>query len=84
MAAAIGIAKLPRFNAEAPESFEDGRLPLAESARRIAGGDRLFGRDLWLGGLILTKPSQDTGEHQAELFRLEHAQFSYRSDARIR
>ena len=43
-----------------------------------------FEHDLWLGGLILTKPSQDTGEHQAELIRLEHPQLSHGSHVRIR
>jgi hypothetical protein len=52
-------------------------------ARKVNDGDQLFGHDLWLGDLISTKPSQDPGEHQTELIRLEHTQFSYRSHVRI-
>jgi hypothetical protein len=62
LAAAIEAAKLSRFNAEAPENLEDGLLPPAELARKIADGDRFFRHYLWLGDSILTKPSQDTGE----------------------
>jgi len=72
LAAAIRVAKLSRFNAEAPEDLEDGLLPLAELARKVDDGDQFLGHYLYPGGLILTKPSQDTGEHQAELIRLEY------------
>ena len=84
LAATIRAAKLSRFNAEAPEDLEDGLLSLAALARKVGDGDQSFGHDLWPGGLILTKPSQDTGEHQTELIRLEHPQFSYGSDLWIR
>jgi predicted transcriptional regulator len=49
-------------------------------ARKVADGYPFFRHDLWPGGLILTKPSQDAGEHQTELIRLERPQFSYGSD----
>ena len=84
MAGTIGAAKLSRFNAEAPENLEDGLLPPAELARKVADGDQFFRHYLWLGDSILTEPSQDAGEHQAELIRLEHTQFSYRSHVWVR
>jgi hypothetical protein len=42
LAATIRAAKLSRLNAEAPEDLEDGLLPLAELARKIADGDQFF------------------------------------------
>ena len=84
MAATIRAAELSRLDAKAPENLEDGLLPPTELARKVADGDQFFGHDLWHGGLVLAKPSQDSGEHQTELIRLEHPQFSYGSHVRIR
>jgi hypothetical protein len=84
LTAMIGTAKPSRPNAEAPQNFEYGLLPLAELARRVDDGDQYFGHDLWSGGQILAKPAQDANEHRAELIRLEHTDLSYRSHVRIR
>jgi len=70
------------FNAEAPENLEDGLFPFTKLARKVTGGDQFFGPGLWLRRL--TKPSQDTGKHEAELIRPEHSQSSDRPHLRIR
>ena len=82
--AATDASRLPALVLQASDDFEDDLLPLAELAHKVADGDQFFGHDLRPGGLILTKPSQDPGEHQTELIRLEHPQLSHGSHVRIR